>query len=81
LVGIANDETDGGACRFSFEDATEPLDLVFFFSACGQLRLAWLATIQIGLNGIVVNDEPSRATVDYTTNCGAMGFPKSGQIE
>jgi hypothetical protein len=33
------------------------------------------------LNGIVVNDEPSRATVDYTTNCGAMGFPKSGQIE
>lgn len=81
LVLVSNDESDGSAGGFSFEESTEPFDLIGLFARCRKFRLTGPSSIQLSLDGFDVQLESSRTAIDDSSQCLSMRFSKRREFE
>ena len=81
LVLVPDDESDGTARRFAFEDATEQFHLIGFLSRGGDFALAWTTTVQFLLYERHVDVDAWRHAVDDTSDSLTMTLAEGGQCE
>ena len=74
LVFVKNDERNGRARRFAFENAGKNFHLVLFVTGGRDLALARTPAVQFGLNHLFGNRETCGASIEDGSNGGTMGF-------
>lgn len=81
LVGILDDDADGGAEGFVFENAAEDLGVVGFGAAGSDGGLAWPAAIEVILDVGCGEVDACGAAVDDGAQGGTVGFAEGGEAE
>ena len=78
LVFVKNDERNGRASRFAFENAGKYLHLVLFVTGGRDLSLTWAPAVQFGLDHFFGNREAGGASIEDGSNGRTMGFAPCG---
>src|SRR5690606_34855379 len=81
LVGVLDQQADGGPCGATLEHARENLHLIGFLALGGKARGAGLASVQIALQVSFAQGQPRWATIYNATQGGAMAFAEAGHRE
>ena len=81
LVLVPYDETDGAACRLTFEDAGQEFYLVCLFAGSGKGRLSRPAAVQFLLYKIHVDGDACWKSVDNTADAFAVRLTEAGQAQ
>ena len=81
LILVSDDESDGAARRFAFEDTTEQFYLIRFLPRCGDFALSWATTVQLLLYERYVDVDAWRHAVDDPSDSLTMTLAKGGQCE
>ncbi len=80
-VFVEDDERDGGAGGFAFEDAGEDLRFVFFSAGSDVRAVPRLAEGEIGIDLFFGDREAGGAAVDDDADRFAMGFSPGGDAK
>ncbi len=78
LIGIFNQQTDGGACGLALKHAGENTHLIRLAPGCGIAGSTRTATVEILLHIGFGQLKPWRAAIDNAAECKPMAFTKSG---
>ncbi len=81
LIGVADDKTDGAACRHPFEDTAEQFYLVWLLTGCGDTALSGTTPIEFLLDECQVDGNACRHTVHHSANGLAVALAEGGQPE
>ena len=82
LVLVPHDHGNRGAKRgFAIQQATENFHLVRFLARCGDVALAWLASVQFGLNRLDAEVEPWWTALNNDTHPSPVGFTEGADPE
>ena len=82
LVLVPHDHGNRGAKRgFAIQQATENFHLVRFLARCGDVALAWLASVQFGLNRLDAEVEPWWTALNNYTHPSPVGFTEGADPE
>ena len=81
LVGIADQQGDGGAGGFTLVHATQDFDRVGLVALGDVAAGAGAAAVQVGLDIGLAQSHAGGAAVDHAANGRAVGFTKVGDCE
>ncbi|KPW14023.1 Alpha/beta hydrolase family protein [Pseudomonas syringae pv. atrofaciens] len=81
LIGVADQQADGGAGGLALEDTRENLDLIGLLTLRGVAAGARLTPVQVALQVLQVQLQPRRAAVDDSDQRRAVAFAGGGDSE
>ncbi|RMM20765.1 Alpha/beta hydrolase protein [Pseudomonas syringae pv. aptata] len=81
LIGVADQQADGGAGGLALEDPRENLDFIGLLTLRGVAAGARLAPVEVALQVLQVQFQPGRAAVDDSDQRRAVAFAGGGDSE
>ncbi|RML36909.1 Alpha/beta hydrolase protein [Pseudomonas syringae pv. atrofaciens] len=81
LIGVADQQADGGAGGLALEDTRENLDLIGLLTLRGVAAGARLTPVQVALQVLQVQLQPRRAAVDDSDQRRTVAFAGGGDSE
>ena len=81
LVGVANQQGDGGAGGFALEDAGKDFHAIGFAALGNVTAGAGFTAVEIGLDVVCAKRQAGRAAVDDAANACAVAFAEGGDAE
>ncbi|RMV62333.1 Alpha/beta hydrolase protein [Pseudomonas syringae pv. pisi] len=81
LIGVADQQADGGAGGLALEDPRENLDFIGLLTLRGVAAGARLAPVKVALQVLQVQFQPGRAAVDDSDQRRAVAFAGGGDSE
>ena len=81
LVGVLNDKAYGCTSASAFKDAGEEFHRVGFLPLGHNCRLAGPSFVQFLLDGLLIDLQACRTSVDDASYGIAVGFPESSKLK
>ena len=81
LIRVLNNKPNRASRRLPFKHTRQDFNHITFLASGSDMALPWSATVQFALDKIQINFQPSRKSVNHSTNTRTMTFTESGQRE